>query len=169
MARGHAHRTSCRADISSFSLAFCEVGHQPFGPFPKAAGQLKYLVVAIDYSNKWIKAEPLARIKAENVLCFFKRNILARFGGPTLVISEDGTQFTDQKFQNYLRNIGIQQSFTSVEHPQANGLSEAANRVILREILRRLDKAKTNWAKELHTVLWVYRTTPRSTTGESPF
>jgi hypothetical protein len=24
------------------------------GPFPKAAGQLKYLVSAIDYSTKWI-------------------------------------------------------------------------------------------------------------------
>jgi len=28
------------------------------GPFPKAVGQLKYLVVVIDYSTKWIEAEP---------------------------------------------------------------------------------------------------------------
>jgi DNA polymerase IIIc chi subunit len=98
-----------------------------------------------------------------------KRNILARFGVPTLVISDNGTQFTDQKFQDYLRNIDIKQSFTSVEHPQVNGLAEAANRVILRGIRRRLKTAKTRWAEELHTVLWAYRTTPHSTTGESPF
>jgi hypothetical protein len=83
--------------------------------------------------------------------------------------SDNGTQFTDQQFQDYLRNVGIKQSFTSVEHPQANGLAEAANRVILRGIRRRLDKAKTQWAEELHAVLWDYRTTPHSTTGESPF
>jgi len=111
------------------------------------------LVVAIEYSTKWIEAEPVAKVTAKNVLRFFKGNILARFGVPTLVISDNGTQFTDQKFQDYLRNIGIKQSFTSVEHPQANGLAEAANRVILRGIRRRLDKAKTNWAEELHTVL----------------
>lgn len=139
------------------------------GPFPKAAGQLKYLVVAIDYSTKWIEAEPLAKITAKNVLRFFKRNILARFGVPTLVISDNGTQFTDQRFQDYLRNIGIKQSFTSVEHPQANGLVEATNRVILRGIRRRLDLAKTQWAEELHAVLWAYITTPHSATGESPF
>jgi ribonuclease HI len=68
------------------------------GPFPKATGQLKYLVVAINYSTKWIEAEPLAKITAKNILRFFKRNILARFGVPALVISDNGTQFTDQRF-----------------------------------------------------------------------
>jgi len=56
-----------------------------------------------------------------------------------------------------------------VEHPQANGLAEAANRVILRGIGRRLETVKTKWAEELHAVLWAYRTTTHSTTGESPF
>jgi len=136
------------------------------GPFPKATGQLKYLVVAIDYSTKWIEAKPLAKITAKNVLRFFKRNILARSGVSAIVISDNETQFTDQRFQDYLRMIGIKQSFTSVEHPQANGLAEAANKVILWGIRRRLDAAKTKWAEELHTVLWAYRTTPHSTTGE---
>jgi len=94
------------------------------GPFPKAAGQLKYPVVSIEYSTKWIEAEPLAKITAKNVLRFLKRNILARFGVPNLVISDNGTQFTDQRFQDYLRNIGIKQSFTSVEHPQATASSK---------------------------------------------
>jgi len=153
------------------------VSPQPFawwgidllGPFPKAAGQLRYLVVAIDYSTKWIETEPLAQITAKNVLCFFKRNILARFGVPTLVISDNGTQFTDQRFQNYLRNIGIKQSFKSVKHPQANDLAKAANMVILQGIRKRLKTAKTTWAEEVHTVLWAYRTTPHYTTSESPF
>jgi transposase InsO family protein len=102
-----------------------------------------YLVVAFYYSTKWIEAKPLAKITAKNVLCFFKRNILARFGVPALVISDNGTQFTDQRFQDYLRNIGIKQNITSVEHPQANDLAEATNRVILRGIRRRLDTTKT--------------------------
>ena len=55
-----------------------------------------------------------------------------------LVISDNGTQFTDQRFHDYLRNIGIKQSFTYVEHPLDNDLAEAANRVILRGIRRRL-------------------------------
>ena len=98
---------------SPWPFAWC--GIDLLGPFPKATGQLKYLVVTIEYSTKWIEAEPLAKITAKNVLRFFKRNILARFGVPAL--SDKGTQFTGQRFQDYLRKIGIKQSFTSVEHP----------------------------------------------------
>ncbi|MCI34880.1 gypsy retrotransposon integrase-like protein, partial [Trifolium medium] len=59
--------------------------------------------------------------------------------------------------------------FTSVEHPQTNGQAEAANRVILRGLKRRLEEGKNKWVEELWSVLWAYRTTPHSTTGETPF
>ncbi|GAU34804.1 hypothetical protein TSUD_394300, partial [Trifolium subterraneum] len=38
------------------------------GPFPTAARQVKYLIVAVDYFTKWIEAEPLAKISASNIL-----------------------------------------------------------------------------------------------------
>ncbi|PNX57698.1 retrotransposon-related protein, partial [Trifolium pratense] len=65
-------------------------GMDLLGPFPTAAGQNKYLIVAVDYFTKWIEAEPLANITAFNVLRFFKRNILARFGIPQVVITDKG-------------------------------------------------------------------------------
>ena len=34
---------------------------------------------------------------------------------------------------------------------------------------RRLDDAKGNWAEALPNILWTYRTTPRKSTGETPF
>jgi len=81
-----------------FPWLFAWWGIDLLGPFPKAGGQLKYLVVAIDYSTKWIEAEQLAKITAKNVLCFFKRNILVRFGVPALVISDNETQFVTTRF-----------------------------------------------------------------------
>ena len=32
-----------------------------------------------------------------------------------------------------------------------------------------MGEAKRGWVKELHSILWAYRTTPHSTTGETPF
>jgi len=58
------------------------------GPFHKAVGQLKDLVVTMDYSTKWIEVEALAEITAKNVLCFFKRNVHTRFGVPSHMISD---------------------------------------------------------------------------------
>ncbi|GAU40231.1 hypothetical protein TSUD_270310 [Trifolium subterraneum] len=65
--------------------------------------------------------------------------------------------------------LGTTQHFKSVEHPQTNGQAEAANRVLLRGLRRRMGASKGNWTEELHNVLWSYRTTPHSTTGETPF
>ncbi|XP_077242342.1 uncharacterized protein LOC143882822 [Tasmannia lanceolata] len=59
--------------------------------------------------------------------------------------------------------------FTSVAHPQTNGQTEVTNRILLQGIKKRLDEKVGRWADELYHVLWAYRTTPRTPTGESPF
>ena len=43
------------------------------------------------------------------------------------------------------------------------------NKTILNGLKRRLDGAKGRWLEELPSVLWAYRTTPRRSTGETPF
>ena len=43
------------------------------------------------------------------------------------------------------------------------------NKVIVNGLKRRLEGAKGNWAEELPNVLWAYRTTPQTSTGETPF
>jgi hypothetical protein len=122
-------------------------GMDILGPFPIDARQNKYLIVGVDYFTKWIEAEPLAKITAHNILRIFKRNILARLGIPQSVVTDNGTQFTNKKFQEFLAALGTTQHFISVEHPQTNGQAEAANRVILRGLKRRLGEPRENWSK----------------------
>ncbi|XP_016168903.1 uncharacterized protein LOC107611502 [Arachis ipaensis] len=62
-----------------------------------------------------------------------------------------------------------QQHFASVEHPQTNGLAEAANKVILHALKKKLDDAKGLWAELIPEVLWGYNTTPQTSTKETPF
>ncbi|XP_074327875.1 uncharacterized protein LOC141665792 [Apium graveolens] len=59
--------------------------------------------------------------------------------------------------------------FSSFDHPQGNGAIEAANKVIFRGIKKRLGEAKGRWAEELPWILWACRTTPRTSTGDTPF
>ncbi|XP_019450697.1 PREDICTED: uncharacterized protein LOC109352965 [Lupinus angustifolius] len=84
-------------------------------------------------------------------------------------VTDNSTQFADRRFQELLSGLRIKQHFTSLEHPQTNGQAEAANKVILKEIKKRLDESKENWPDQLHHVLWAYRTTPHSMTDESSF
>ncbi|KAL0407307.1 UNVERIFIED_CONTAM: hypothetical protein Slati_4044600 [Sesamum latifolium] len=41
--------------------------------------------------------------------------------------------------------------------------------ILVQGIKKKLDRAGGNWIEELTSVLWSYRTTPRGSTGESPF
>nr|XP_029145797.1 uncharacterized protein LOC114924690 [Arachis hypogaea] len=115
------------------------------------------------------EADPLATISSSNCRKFMWRQVITRFGIPEVVISDNGTQFTDKKFMEFLSGLGIKQKFSSVEHPQTNGQVEAANKVILLGLKKRLDSKKGNWADEFPSVLWSYRTTEQSATGETPF
>ncbi|KAK3023914.1 hypothetical protein RJ639_043457 [Escallonia herrerae] len=65
--------------------------------------------------------------------------------------------------------IEFTQRFTSVAHPQSNGQTENMNRGILQGLKKKLNEAKGAWVDELPKVLWAYRTTPHSVTGETPF
>ncbi|XP_025616618.1 uncharacterized protein [Arachis hypogaea] len=78
-------------------------------------------------------------------------------------------QFVDKKFGEFLMGLGIKQRFSSVEHRQTNDQVEAANKVILQGLKKRLDQKKGAWADKLASVLWSYRTTPHSSTEKTPF
>nr|KYP41659.1 Retrovirus-related Pol polyprotein from transposon 17.6 [Cajanus cajan] len=58
-------------------------GMDILGPFPPAKGQVKFLVVAVDHFTKWIEAEALATITANNIQKFFWKNVVTRFGIPS--------------------------------------------------------------------------------------
>ncbi|XP_025670187.1 uncharacterized protein [Arachis hypogaea] len=76
---------------------FAQWGVDLLGPFPPGPGQVKYLIVAIDYFTKWVEAEPLASISAANCQKFMWKQVVTRFGIPEAIISDNGTQFTDKK------------------------------------------------------------------------
>ena len=71
------------------------------GPFPKAVGNKKYLLVCTDYFTKWVEAEPLANIRDVDVKRFIWKNIVTRFGVPNVLVSDNGLQFDSKTFRKY--------------------------------------------------------------------
>ena len=117
---------------------FSKWGIDLLGPFPLATRQQKFLIIAIDYFTKWIEAESLSSIMAAQSRKFVWRNIFTQFGISEYLVTNNGAQFTDCKFREFLACYTVKHHFTSVELPQANGQVEAANKVILREIKKKV-------------------------------
>jgi len=114
---------------------------------------MHYLVVAIEYFTKWIEAEPVAQNIAHKIQHFVWKNIVCRFGIPKRLVSDNGTQFASQQLAKLCTELVVKQVFASVEHPQTDGQVESANRVLLRVLKRRLDKAKGTWLEEVPRIV----------------
>ncbi|XP_071726952.1 uncharacterized protein [Rutidosis leptorrhynchoides] len=114
-------------------------------------------------------AKALAKITGENVKKFVWHDIVCRYGVPNEIFSDNGKQFAENPFRSWCEELGIKQNFTSVAHPQANGQVEVTNKEIVAGIKARLGLSQTGWVDELPNVLWAHRTTPKWSTGETPF
>ncbi|XP_074348514.1 uncharacterized protein LOC141687210 [Apium graveolens] len=139
------------------------------GPFPIASGQRKFIVVAIYYFTKWIEAKTLAKITTKKITQFFWENVICRYGIPRILVTDNRKQFDNAEFREYCDDNSIELCFTSVAHPQANGQTEVANRIILDGLKKRVERSRNTWVDELLPILWAYHTTYKVTTEATPF
>ncbi|RDX82717.1 Pol polyprotein, partial [Mucuna pruriens] len=150
---GNARPKQLQSITSPWSFHKWEV--DILGPFLPAPGQVKYLIVVVDYFTKWIEAEAIAMISVERIKRFYWKKIICRFELPTEIVLDNRTQFASRSTMNFCTQLKIKQRFMLVKQPHMNGQVEAAN--------------KGRWAEELPQVLWSYHTTPHSSTNETSF
>ena len=92
------------------------------GPYPWATGNKRFVLVATDYFTKWVEVEALANIRDIEVKRFVWKNIVARFGVPEALISDNELQFDNKAFRKYCSsNLGIINRYSSLAYPQNNG------------------------------------------------
>ena len=61
------------------------------------------------------------------------------------------------------------QVWSTQGHPQSNGQVEVTACTLLKIIKAQVERAKGAWVDKLPSVLWAYRTTTKTSTGETPF
>ena len=87
-----------------------------------------------DELTKFIVAEPILT-DAETVARVFVRNIVLKFGLPELVLTDQGSNFLSELFQNTCKLLHIKRVHTTAFHPESNGGLERGHRVLV-EYLR---------------------------------
>ncbi|XP_074377157.1 uncharacterized protein LOC141718677 [Apium graveolens] len=70
-------------------IPFAVWGIDIMGPFPRAKGDLRYVLVAIDYMTKWAEAKAMRIINQQDCIKFVD-TIVMRFGIPIVLISDNG-------------------------------------------------------------------------------
>jgi hypothetical protein len=140
------------------------------GPLPPVQGNLKYVVVVVEYFSKWIKIKPLATITLATVQKFFRQNIVCRFGVPKAITVDNRTQFDVETFKAFCGQIGTKIHFASVRHLESKGLVEWANGIIITGIMKSIfNQPKRKWSDELIKMVWNHNIVVLRSTRFTPF
>ncbi|GJV04100.1 reverse transcriptase domain-containing protein [Tanacetum coccineum] len=164
-------KISHRDEMPQNAIQVCEIfdvwGIDFMGPFPSSRGN-KYILVAVDYLSKWVKAKALPTNDARVVVKFLK-SLFSRFGAPRAIISDRGTHFCNNKFDKVMSKYGVTHRLSTAYHPQTSGQVEVTNRGLKRILERTVGENRASWSDKLDDALWAFRTVYKTPIGCTPY
>ncbi|XP_055329924.1 uncharacterized protein K02A2.6-like [Paramacrobiotus metropolitanus] len=127
-------------------------------------GEMYFLVV--DAHSKWFEVIHMRSTTVEQVIDALS-NLFCRYGLCEEIVSDNGPQFTADKFKEFCQINGIRHTTTAPYHPQSNGQAER----YVDTFKRALKKAADSGGDERNAIrlfLYRYRTTPHATLASLP-
>ena len=122
----------------------------------------------VDAHSKWPEViGPMKTTTADSTINAM-RNIFARYGLPTQVVSDNGPPFQSAEYEEFLRQNGIQRILVSPYHPSSNGLAERFVQTFKYAMESSADDPASSIQRRIQNFLLSYRSKPHATTSSSP-
>lgn len=122
-------------------------------------------LIVVDAFSKWPEVVPLGKDTSSRKVIQAVRDIMARFGIPETIVTDNGPQFVSEEFEKFCSGNGIRHTTSSAYHPRSNGEAERFVRTF-KSGLSSHSGGDLNLS--LCDFLLTYRITPHATTGVSP-
>lgn len=145
---------------------------QPSTPWERIhvdyAGPLegKMHLIIVDAYSKWMEVESLQYATSTTTIKVLQR-LFSQFGNPKVLVSDNGTQFTSQEFEQFLKQRGVTHLTSAPYFPATNGAAERCVQTFKRAMVPE-KRAGQSFYEAVNNFLQQYRATPHATTGESP-
>ena len=152
-------------------LPFEKWGLDYVGPIkPTTRGsQARYIIVATDYLTKWVEARAVRKVDARSTAWFIYEQVITRFGCPIEIVIDRGTHFINEVILELLDKFMIIHRKSTPYYPRGNGQVESTNKILSGILTKICEVKRTDWETKLHSTLWAYRTTYKTSTGKTPF
>ncbi|MCO5567795.1 hypothetical protein L7F22_021491 [Adiantum nelumboides] len=144
-------------------------GIDSMGPLPRTANGKLYILVAIDYTTRWVVAQSVAKVNEKTVSKFVYTHICCRFGTSLEIVSDNGPGFRRGLLTEVCEELKVSHRHSTPYYPQSNGFVEKANGIIAGIIRKMVESKPKRWDNFLDGAIWAYRTTYRDATQFTPF
>ena len=150
----------CIRPFQRIHIDFCEENNKDY-------------LILLDSYSKWVDVKYMGNsvgsTTADRTIDEL-RLIFAEHGLPEECVSDNGPQFTSEKFKLFLQKNGIKQTLVAPYHAASNGAAERAVRVVKEAFTKQvIEGNKSRSIKHrIADFLLRYRTTPHSSTGVTP-
>jgi len=134
----------------------------------KASNEHRFILVAIDYFTKWVKATSYANTTKKVVVRYIKSQIMSCYGIPSRIVTDNGSNLNNKVIKELCNDFKIEHHNSSPYRPQMNGVVEATNKNI-KKIVQKMVVTYKDWREMLPFALHGYRTSVHTSTGETPF
>ncbi len=128
----------------------------------------RHVVVIQDLFTKWPMVYPVPDQKSTRIARLIAEEVVPMWGVPECLLSDRGTNLLSNLMMDLCRMLGITKLNTTAYHPQCDGAVERFNRTLKTILRKHASKFGCQWDRFLPGILWAYRNTPHSATGEKP-
>ncbi|GFW21937.1 retrovirus-related Pol polyprotein from transposon 412 [Trichonephila clavipes] len=111
----------------NMDVRFSHIHIDIVGPLPPSDG-FQYLLTMIDRFSRWPEAVPIPDTTAKTISRAIFHHWIARFGCPSLITTDQGSQMRSSLFAEFTRILGTDRVKTTAYHPISNGLVERFHR-----------------------------------------
>jgi transposase InsO family protein len=151
-------------------LPWQSVGMDFVTGLPPTAAGFDAICVMVDRCTKMVRIAPCVNLPtASESADIMLMHVVRHHGMPTDVISDRGSQFVSQFWQALCKLVGMESKTSTAYHPQTDGQTERANRVVIDTLRSYCDEVQGAWDTHVPLVEFAMNNAVNASTGMSPF
>ena len=161
-------RGKCPMGHKNVGIPFERIAIDIMGPLTQTHDGYLYIMVVECYFSKWVEAYSLVNHTAQSVGDKLLSQWICRFGVPSFIHTDQGSEFESNLFHHLCRELGSLKTRTMPYHPQGDGMVERQNRTIQQMLSCYVNDCHDDWSDHLDFIMMAYRSSLHESTGCSP-